>query len=284
MPQLHLVLPAPRLPTRSGSGRASALVTTSLYVAAAVVFALFAPGPQPVGGHAAATPTPRDIVEVPQHMVFLQMPGPGGGGGGGGNRQPAPPSRAQAIGHDRITLPAARPAPIEATPAGPEAGQLVVLDAVPLASGAAYRMGMPQAHSSLPFSLGPGTGGGVGEGTGTGIGAGTGPGLGRGTGGGFGGGVYRPGNGVTAPTIRSQVSPKYTSDAMQRRIQGTVVVEMIVGADGVPYDLRVVRSLDANGLDVEAVNAARQWRFNPGRFGETPVDVRVLVVIDFHMR
>ena len=78
-------------------------------------------------------------------------------------------------------------------------------------------------------------GGGVGTGVGSGIGSGTGPGFGEGSGGGFGGGVYRPGNGVTAPTLLSQVRPNYTPDAMRRRIQGTVVLEMIVGADGVPY-------------------------------------------------
>jgi protein TonB len=71
---------------------------------------------------------------------------------------------------------------------------------------------------------------------------------------------------------------------MQRKIQGTVVLEMIVGADGNPYDVRVVRSLDPNGLDDEAIRAAKQWRFNPGRLGETPVDVLVVLVIDFHIR
>jgi protein TonB len=71
---------------------------------------------------------------------------------------------------------------------------------------------------------------------------------------------------------------------MQRRIQGTVVLEMIVAADGVPYNVRVVRSLDAQGLDEEAVRAAKQWRFKPGRLGEAPVDVRVMLMIDFHMR
>ena len=63
-----------------------------------------------------------------------------------------------------------------------------------------------------------------------------------------------------------------------------MVLEMIVGADGVPYDLRVVRSLDEHGLDDEAIKAAQQWRFKPGYRGETPVDVLVILVIDFHMR
>lgn len=169
-------------------------------------------------------------------------------------------------------------------PADAMPSQGVTLDAIPLASGIAYRMGTPSAAPTLGFSQGPGVGGGVGDGSGTGIGSGTGPGVGRGSGGGIGGGVHHVGNGVTAPTLRSQVRPYYTSEAMQRKIQGTVVLEMIVGSDGVPYDLRVRRSLDAGGLDEEAIRAAKQWRFNPGRLGDTPVDVLVTLVIDFHIR
>jgi TonB family protein len=144
-------------------------------------------------------------------------------------------------------------------------------------------MGMPEAPSSLPFSLGPGSGGGVGEGTGTGIGSGRGAGYGPGSGGGFGGGAYRPGNGVSAPTILSQVRPNYTSDAMLRRTQGTVVLEVVVGRDGIPSAIRVVKSLDEHGLDDEAIRAVQLWRFVPGRIGDTPVDVLVKVVLEFRI-
>jgi TonB family protein len=152
---------------------------------------------------------------------------------------------------------------------------------MPLAAGTAYQIGMPEAASSLPFSQGPGSGGGVGEGTGTGIGPGRGPGLGPGSGGGFGGGAYRPGNNVSTPTLISQVRPNYTSEAMQRKIQGTVILEVVVDCGGVPAAMRVVRSLDPQGLDDEAMRAVRLWRFKPGRMGETPVDVLVTIVLDF---
>ena len=38
------------------------------------------------------------------------------------------------------------------------------------------------------------------------------------------------------------------------------------------------------GLDDEAIRAAREWRFNPGHLGDTPVDVLVILLIDFHIR
>jgi TonB family protein len=223
-------------------------------------------------------------VEVPR-MVFLQVPGPGGGGGGGGNRQSAPPSRARAIGRDRITLNTARPIVVQPQPA-PSIATIpsVALPALPLASGESYQIGLPEASAALTFSQGPGSGGGVGTGSGSGIGPGTGPGFGPGTGGGFGGGAYRPGSGITVPKLLLQVRPNYTSEAMQRKIQGTVVLEVVVGADGIPSAIRVVRSLDPNGLDNEAVQAVRQWRFVPGQRGDTPVPVLVSIVIDFHIR
>jgi protein TonB len=278
---LHLVIPAPRLPPRRA--RESVAAGAALHaLAAGLMMALtLVPGPaaRPLETKGGA----REAVQVPR-VVFLQAPGPGGGGGGGGNRNPSPPSRAENVGRDRITLPVARPARPVRDPADAMPSQSVALDAIPLASGVAYQIGTVSAAPSLGSSQGPGVGGGVGDGAGTGIGSGTGPGVGRGFGGGIGGSVYRAGNGVTAPTLRSQVRPDYTSEAMQRKIQGTVVLEMIVGLDGIPYDVRVARSLDAGGLDEEAIRAAKQWRFNPGRLGEMPVDVLVILVIDFHIR
>ena len=85
------------------------------------------------------------------------------------------------------------------------------------------------------------------------------------------------------PTLITQVRPNYTNDAMRRKIQGTVILEAVVGRDGIPLAIRVVRSLDAHGLDDEAVRAVQQWRFKPGRFGEMPVDVLVQIVLDFRI-
>ena len=282
-PMLDLVLPPPRLPGRSVHARASAVVTIALHAGAAVAITTLALGDARQDRAHDTKLAATESMQVPR-LIFLQMPGPGGGGGGGGNRQPSPPSRAQNVGTDSITLPVARPVRVESSPVEAMPSQLVVLPSVPLASGFLYPRGGPDVGPSLALSQGPGVGDGAGSGSGTGIGSGKGPGFGPGSGGGFGGGVYQPGNGVIAPTVRSQVLPTYTPEAMHRRIQGSVVLEMIVGADGVPYNLRVVRSLDSSGLDEEAIRSAKEWRFNPGRLGDTPVDVLVILIIDFHIR
>ena len=116
------------------------------------------------------------------------------------------------------------------------------------------------------------------------MGAGRGPGVGPGTGGGTGGGVYRAGGTVSAPRLIKEVRPKYTNEALVNKIQGTVVLEAVVTRDGYASQIRVVRSLDAGGLDEEAVAAVAQWRFEAGRLGETPVDVLVTIVLSFSLR
>lgn len=99
----------------------------------------------------------------------------------------------------------------------------------------------------------------------------------------MGGGVHRPGNGVTPPILLKQVRPNYTADALRTRIQGRVLLELVVRADGTPGDVRIVHALDP-GLDEEAIVAVRQWRFTPGRLSDTPVNVLVTIVLDFTIR
>jgi TonB family protein len=73
-------------------------------------------------------------------------------------------------------------------------------------------------------------------------------------------------------------------DGLLDRIQGTVVLEVIVTSDGCPSQIRVARSLDRGGLDEEAVSAVAQWRFEPGRLAGAAVDVLVTIVVDFSIR
>jgi outer membrane biosynthesis protein TonB len=162
------------------------------------------------------------------------------------------------VGRDPITVPALRPViDPPPSPEAPPSTEQALLKTIPLASGTTLMSGLPDAQPTSTLSRGPGTGGGIGTGTGSGIGGGTGSGVGPGFGGGFGGGAYRPGGGVVAPTLLRQVLPKYTTDALARRIQGTVGLEVVVSREGLPIAIRVVRSLDP-GLDQEAIAAVRE--------------------------
>jgi TonB family protein len=210
-----------------------------------------------------------------RQIVWLAEPGPGGGGGGG-NRAPEPPKPAELPGREKITVPEIKPEPTpEPTPEEPPVEQLNI----PAQLLAAATETSPGVIESNQVSASTGSGGG------SGAGAGEGSGLGRGTGGGVGGGIYRPGSGVINPRILREVKPQYTAEAMRAKVQGTVLLECVVLADGTVGRIDIVRSLDPTfGLDAEAVRAAKQWRFLPGtRFGE-PVNVLVSIELTFTLR
>lgn len=82
------------------------------------------------------------------------------------------------------------------------------------------------------------------------------------------------------PTILYKERAKYTEDARQNQIQGTVVLSVIFGADGRIQDVRAIRSLP-NGLTEEAISVAQRIRFNPATRGGKPVSVRSTIEYNF---
>jgi periplasmic protein TonB len=238
-------------------------------------------------------------------LIFLSLPGPGGGGGGGGLRQPAPASRAELKGRKPLKSPVAlaprsetrqpdppRPAPpppvatakVEPEPAPATAPVPPVV--APVASAPADardRAGVVDAPASEAASSGPGTGGGTGNGMGPGSGRGNGTGIGDGSIAGTGGGPYKPGSGVTPPTLVREVKPVYTDDARRAGIEGDVLLDVVIRADGRVGAVTVTRSL-GGGLDQRAIEAVRQWTFLPSRRNGAPVDVLVEVAVEFRLR
>ncbi len=91
--------------------------------------------------------------------------------------------------------------------------------------------------------------------------------------------------GVTLPKVTTEVKPKYTPEALQARIEGTVMMTAVVRTDGTPGDIEITESLDTEyGLDEQAVAALRQWRFEPGLKDGKPVAVRVTVEMTFRLK
>jgi TonB family protein len=142
---------------------------------------------------------------------------------------------------------------------------------------------LPEETKVEAPSNGPGKGGGVGTGAGVGVGSGDGSGIGPGSGGGFGGGPYRPGSGITPPRLLREVKADYTEDARRRGVAGEVVLEIVVRSDGSVGDARVLQGLPG-GLNDRAVQAVRQWRFDPAQRQGKPVDVFVEVAVEFKLR
>ena len=97
--------------------------------------------------------------------------------------------------------------------------------------------------------------------------------------------IYRVGNGVLAPVPVKEVRPDYTPEAMAARIEGIVGLDVVVLADGTVRDVTVSKSLDSVlGLDTQAVNAAKEWRFKPATKDRKPVAVSVTLQMKFTLK
>jgi periplasmic protein TonB len=140
----------------------------------------------------------------------------------------------------------------------------------------------PMPKAPAPPSNGPGTGAGIGSGSGGGVGAGHGAGVGVGSGGGIGGGVFKVGGGISAPKALDTPDPQYTEEARNAKTQGTCVLWMIVDAQGHPKDIKVIRGL-GYGLDARAIEAVKQWRFQPAMRDGQPVNVQINVEVAFRL-
>lgn len=90
---------------------------------------------------------------------------------------------------------------------------------------------------------------------------------------------------VAPPRVVSEVKPRYTPEAIGNRIQGKVRLRGIVERDGTVSAISVVESLDATyGLDQAAIDAFKQWRFQPGTLDGNPVRVMVAMEMVFALR
>lgn len=95
-------------------------------------------------------------------------------------------------------------------------------------------------------------------------------------------GVYRVGDGVTAPQVIKKTDPEYSEEARKARLQGTVLFRLIVDEYGLPRDLEITRAIGL-GLDEKATEALSQWKFSPAMKDGQPVPVSVNVEINFRL-
>jgi protein TonB len=91
--------------------------------------------------------------------------------------------------------------------------------------------------------------------------------------------AVRVGGAIRNPTKTKNVAPVYPAMAKSARIGGTVQVEATIGPDGKVADARIVKSVAL--LDQAALDAVRQWEYEPTRVKGVPVPVIVTVAINF---
>ncbi len=88
---------------------------------------------------------------------------------------------------------------------------------------------------------------------------------------------------VSPPRVIQRVEPRYPRVALAARLQGAVVLDLIIAKDGSVESIRVLNGLPM-GLTESAVAAVRQWRFEPSTFRGRPVKVHYRLTVRFSLQ
>jgi TonB family protein len=89
----------------------------------------------------------------------------------------------------------------------------------------------------------------------------------------------RIGGEIQAPVKITDAKPVYPAMARSAGVSGAVTIEATIGPDGKVIDAKVVRSIPL--LDQAALDAVRQWKYNPTLLNGVPVPVLMTVTVNF---
>jgi protein TonB len=92
----------------------------------------------------------------------------------------------------------------------------------------------------------------------------------------------RVGGDIVPPQRTVYKAPVYPQAAVAARIEGIVILEATIDAQGVVQDVTVLRSLPM--LDRAAVEAVRQWRYQPTRLNGQAIPIIMTVTVNFSLR
>lgn len=89
-------------------------------------------------------------------------------------------------------------------------------------------------------------------------------------------------DGVKAPQATYTPEPEFSEKARKAKYQGTVVVNVMVDQEGSMSRIRLVRPLGM-GLDENAMERLKTWRFKPGTYNGHPVAVEMNIEVAFNL-
>ena len=241
---------------RPARAQGASLITHGAVFASLLFLAAHGPGGTPTTGIPDSTPL--------GHLTFpaavfstLTSAQPSGGRGSSGDENPIPATRGTPP--PRSSLVIVRPTlPQNQDHILPEPPSIFDPNAAPVLTPT-EGIGLPWMQKETA-SPGPGKGHGIGSADGHTMGDG---GIGPG-GDGTGNGPYAPG--IIPPGCVYCPYPTYTDEARHGKVQGSVTLQVLVGADGRAQDVRMVKGIGF-GLDERAAETVRGWRFTPARDG-----------------
>lgn len=89
-------------------------------------------------------------------------------------------------------------------------------------------------------------------------------------------------NGIRAAQAIFAPDPEYSEEARKARINGTVVLSLVIGIDGRARDIKIVAPL-GDGLDEKAVETIKTWKFQPATKDDKPVPLQAVIEVQFHL-
>lgn len=87
---------------------------------------------------------------------------------------------------------------------------------------------------------------------------------------------------LTPPRVVHKVQPGYTEEARAERLQGVVIVRAVIAEDGSVEEVEALKELPL-GLTESAVEAVKQWRFEPATLDGEPIAVYYNLTINFRL-
>lgn len=96
--------------------------------------------------------------------------------------------------------------------------------------------------------------------------------------------AYQSGVVDSPPSVTRRVAPQYPLNAKRKRIQGAVVVQIVVDTSGLPHQCTVVSAKPEGYFEDASLEAARRLRFKPGKIKGVVVNTVVLLPFDFQLR
>lgn len=87
---------------------------------------------------------------------------------------------------------------------------------------------------------------------------------------------------ITDPVVVEKVNPRYPPEAKEEKVMGIVTVKTVITEEGWVDDIEVVRS-DDERFSKSAIDAIKQWRFDPALCDGTPVSVYYNLTVRFRL-
>lgn len=96
------------------------------------------------------------------------------------------------------------------------------------------------------------------------------------------GAPLRIGGDVKAPVLKERIEPVYPEAARKARMQGVVILEAIITAEGSVADVKVLKSINPL-LDSAAERAVSRWVYKPATLNGRAVSVYLTVTVNFQL-